>query len=65
MENIYFQVLELNTRRRTFKDEVEDCLYGDDYKKHKCETLEEAYKLEKELNKKGISTSVAKVHEVK
>lgn len=58
----FYEVLELNTRIRRHKSDIEDILYGDDNKKHKFKTKEEAYEKQDELNKKGIRTSLAIAH---
>lgn len=57
----YYQITELNTRKKTFKNDLKDLFEGDDYKTHKIENFEEAKALEKELNDKGIKTNFAKV----
>ena len=57
----YYQLTELNTRKKTFKNDLKDLFEGDDYKTHKIENFEEAKALEKELNDKGIKTNFAKV----
>lgn len=57
----YYQITELNTRKKTFKNDLKDIFEGDDYKTHKIENFEEAKMLEKELNDKGIKTNFAKV----
>lgn len=57
----YYQITELNTRKKTFKDDLKDIFEGDDYKTHKIENFEEAKALEKKLNDKGIKTNFAKV----
>ena len=57
----YYQITELNTRKKTFKDDLKDIFEGDDYKTHKIEIFEEAKALEKKLNDKGIKTNFAKV----
>lgn len=59
----YYQITELNTREKTFRDDLRDIFEGDDYKTHKIEDYEEAKAFEKELNDKGIKTSFAKVNE--
>lgn len=56
-----WEVTELNTRRRRFKNEVNDILYGDNYKKHSFKTKEEAYAKMGELEGRGIKTSIARV----
>lgn len=57
----YYQITELNTRKKTFKNDLKDLFEGDDYKTHEIENFEEAKALEKELNDKGIKTNFAKV----
>lgn len=57
----YYQITELNTRKKTFENDLKDIFEGDDYKTHKIENFEEAKMLEKELNDKGIKTNFAKV----
>lgn len=58
----FYEVLELNTRIRRHKSDIEDILYGDNNKKHQFETEEEALEKQDELNKKGIKTSLAVAH---
>lgn len=57
----YYQITELNTRKKTFEDDLKDIFEGDDYKTHKVKNYEEAKALEKELNNKGIMTNFAQV----
>lgn len=59
---IFYEVLELNTRIRRHKSDIEDILYGDNNKKHQFKTEEEALEKQDELNKKGIKTSLAVAH---
>lgn len=61
MPTITFEVTELNTRRKTYRNALKDIFQGDDYKKHSFSTIEEAREFEKELNEKGIRTNLAKV----
>lgn len=58
----FYEVLELNTRTRRHKSDIEDILYGEDSKKHQFKTEEEALEKQDELNKKGIKTSLAIAH---
>ena len=56
-----WELTELNTRKKTFKNDVEDILYGDDYKKYTFNTKEEAEAKAIELKAQGISTNLARV----
>lgn len=64
MEKHYYEVTELNTRRISYKDPVLDILYGSDYKRHRCKTLEEAREISAALENAGIHTNIANVREV-
>lgn len=57
----YYRVLELNTRKVTFSDDITDIFYGEDYTYHIVDTLEEAKTLATKLESKGIATSIAHI----
>lgn len=38
----YYQITELNTRKKIFDDDLKDIFEGDDYKTHKVENYDEA-----------------------
>lgn len=62
--NKTYEVTELNTRKATFEDDLQDIFHGDDYNKHSFKSLEEARAFEKELNAKGIHTNIASVNHI-
>lgn len=60
-QNSVWEVTELNTRKRTYRDEIKDILYGDNYKKHSFKTEAEADAKAEELEARGIHTTIARV----
>ena len=59
-ETTTWVVTELNTRENTYKNDIMDILYGDDYKRHEYETREEAYECADRLKEQGVKTSISK-----
>ena len=57
----YYQITELNTRKKTFENDLKDIFEDNDYKTYKVENYDESKALEKELNDKGIMTNFAQV----
>ena len=53
-----WNVTELNTRKKTFSNDIKDLFYGDSYIEHKFETFEKAKVFELQLNKKGVMTNL-------
>lgn len=60
-EESTWEVTELNTRKKTFKNAVRDIFEGDDYKTHSFRTREEAETKVEELKAEGIRTNLARV----
>lgn len=57
-----WQVTELNTTEVKYANEIEEILYGDEFKKHERKTEAEAQIVARHLNKRGIATSIACVY---
>ena len=62
--NQVFEITELNTRKVTFEDDLQDIFHGDEYRKHSFKNRDEAKAFEKELNAKGIKTNFACVNHI-
>ena len=60
-ENSVWQLTELNTRRRLHKSEIEDILYGEEYKNHEFNTKEAALNKQEQLKKSGIRTHLSRL----
>lgn len=60
-KNTVWQLTELNTRHRWHKSEIDDILYGEEYKTHEFKTREEAINKQEQLKKSGIKTNLARL----
>ena len=56
-----YNVTELNTRKKVFKNALKDIFEGDNYKTHEFETLKQAKEFEKQLNERGVMTNLTHV----